>query len=44
MKFIAAILKESDHIIGFIFVNDIDLREGNLRLTLDSFDEVAKRM
>ena len=44
MKFIIAISKESDHTIGFIFVDDTNLGEGNLRLTLDSFDKVAKRV
>ena len=44
VKFITVISKEPDHIIGFIFVDNTDLEEGNLRSTLDSFDKVAERM
>ena len=44
MKFITVISKQSDHIINFIFINDMDLGEGNLRPSMDSFEEVAEKM
>ena len=40
----APISKIKDHIIGFIFVDDVDLEEGNLKSSSDTFNKVVERM
>ena len=36
--------EKKDYIIGFIFVNDTDLGEDNLRPNLDTFEDLSSRM
>ena len=44
VKFITAISKIADQVIGFIFVDDADLVEGNLKSTIENFEEVVERI
>ena len=44
VKFLLAISKELDYIIGFIFIDVTDLGEGNLQTNNDSIDKIAERM
>ena len=44
VKFAMVISKISDQVIGFIFVDDTDLNEGNLRSRTKTFEEVAEKI
>ena len=44
IKFHTTISKVLEYIIGFIFMDDTDLGEYNFKLSIDTIDDIAKRM
>ena len=44
IKFHTAISKVSEHIIGFIFMDDTDLGEYDFKLSIDTINDIAERM
>jgi len=44
VKFIAPISKAKDYIIGFIFIDNTNLGEGNLKSSNDTFDKVVEHI